>query len=103
MIVFRCVYLELMIAPVNCVSGMLYASIFTSEFGVDWQVKLPFEKLVHALRNFPEDALQPDVLLPLAYNIKVGLSPCLSVCSFVAYVSLPKDSVYTRVSLEITR
>jgi hypothetical protein len=35
-------------------------------------VKLPFEKLVHALRNFPEDALQPDVLLPLAYNIKVS-------------------------------
>ncbi|CAM6030308.1 unnamed protein product [Sphagnum balticum] len=35
-------------------------------------VKLPFEKLVHALRNFPEGALQPDTLLPLAYNIKVS-------------------------------
>ncbi|KAG0577570.1 hypothetical protein M758_5G157900 [Ceratodon purpureus] len=35
-------------------------------------VKLPFEKLVHALRNFPEEALQPDVLLPLAYNVKVS-------------------------------
>jgi len=34
-------------------------------------VKLPFEKLVHALRNFPEDALNPDTLLPLAYSIKV--------------------------------
>lgn len=35
-------------------------------------IKLPFEKLVHALRNFPEEALLPDVLLPLAYNIKVS-------------------------------
>lgn len=35
-------------------------------------VKLPFEKLVHALRNFPEDALNPDTLLPLAYSIKVS-------------------------------
>uniref|UniRef100_A0A7I4B5C9 Rab-GAP TBC domain-containing protein n=3 Tax=Physcomitrium patens TaxID=3218 RepID=A0A7I4B5C9_PHYPA len=35
-------------------------------------VQLPFEKLIHALRNFPEDSLQPDVLLPLAYNIKVS-------------------------------
>ncbi|KAL5974435.1 hypothetical protein ACLOJK_031100 [Asimina triloba] len=33
-------------------------------------VKLPFEKLVHALRNFPEDAMNPDTLLPLAYSIK---------------------------------
>ncbi|CAN6448707.1 unnamed protein product [Victoria cruziana] len=35
-------------------------------------VKLPFEKLVHALRNFPEDALDPDTLLPMAYSIKVS-------------------------------
>ncbi|KAL5993633.1 hypothetical protein ACLOJK_040885 [Asimina triloba] len=35
-------------------------------------VKLPFEKLVHALRNFPEDAMNPDTLLPLAYSIKVS-------------------------------
>ncbi|XP_027154692.1 EVI5-like protein isoform X1 [Coffea eugenioides] len=35
-------------------------------------VKLPFEKLIHALRNFPEDALNPDVLLPLAYSTKVS-------------------------------
>ncbi|BBM98327.1 hypothetical protein Mp_1g12630 [Marchantia polymorpha subsp. ruderalis] len=35
-------------------------------------VKLPFEKLVHALRNFPEDSLQPDTLLPMAYSIKVS-------------------------------
>lgn len=34
-------------------------------------VKLPFEKLVYALRNFPEDALNPDTLLPMAYSIKV--------------------------------
>ncbi|KAL8527687.1 hypothetical protein ACS0TY_005505 [Phlomoides rotata] len=35
-------------------------------------VKLPFEKLIHALRNFPEDAMNPDVLLPMAYSIKVS-------------------------------
>ncbi|EFJ27331.1 hypothetical protein SELMODRAFT_231859 [Selaginella moellendorffii] len=35
-------------------------------------VKLPFEKLVHALRNFPEDVLQPNLLLPMAYSIKVS-------------------------------
>ncbi len=34
-------------------------------------MKLPFEKLVHALRNFPKGAFQPDTFLPLAYNIKV--------------------------------
>ncbi|XP_051146359.1 uncharacterized protein LOC127261958 isoform X3 [Andrographis paniculata] len=35
-------------------------------------VKLPFEKLIHALRNFPEDAMNPDTLLPMAYSIKVS-------------------------------
>ncbi|XP_077214512.1 ypt/Rab-GAP domain of gyp1p superfamily protein isoform X2 [Tasmannia lanceolata] len=35
-------------------------------------VKLPFEKLVHALRNFPEDAMNPDTLLPMAHSIKVS-------------------------------
>eukprot|EP00262_Sarcandra_glabra_P019537 TRINITY_DN7389_c0_g1_i2.p1 TRINITY_DN7389_c0_g1~~TRINITY_DN7389_c0_g1_i2.p1 ORF type:complete len:372 (-),score=56.22 TRINITY_DN7389_c0_g1_i2:91-1206(-) len=35
-------------------------------------VRLPFEKLVHALRNFPEDAMNPDTLLPVAYSIKVS-------------------------------
>ncbi|KAL0291818.1 UNVERIFIED_CONTAM: EVI5-like protein [Sesamum calycinum] len=35
-------------------------------------VKLPFEKLIHALRNFPEDAMNPDMLLPMAYSIKVS-------------------------------
>eukprot|EP00249_Psilotum_nudum_P022436 c28518_g2_i2 orf=339-1496(+) len=35
-------------------------------------VNLPFEKLVHALRNFPEDALNPDTLLPMAYSMKVS-------------------------------
>lgn len=34
-------------------------------------VKLPFELLIHALRNFPEDAMDPDILLPLAYSLKV--------------------------------
>ena len=37
------------------------------------QVKLPFEKLIHALRNFPEDAMDPDTLLPMAYSIKVHI------------------------------
>ncbi|XP_049400965.1 uncharacterized protein LOC125864877 isoform X2 [Solanum stenotomum] len=35
-------------------------------------VKLPFEKLIHALRNFPEDAMNPDILLPMAFSIKVS-------------------------------
>ncbi|OMO88518.1 hypothetical protein CCACVL1_08333 [Corchorus capsularis] len=37
-------------------------------------IKLSFEKLIHALRNFPEDAMDPDRLLPLAYSIKVSRS-----------------------------
>ncbi|KAM3755404.1 hypothetical protein ACB098_02G037200 [Castanea mollissima] len=35
-------------------------------------IKLPFEKLIYALRNFPEDAMNPDTLLPMAYSIKVS-------------------------------
>ncbi|GAA0140114.1 GTPase-activating protein [Lithospermum erythrorhizon] len=35
-------------------------------------VKLPFERLMVALRNFPEDALDPDTLLPLAFPIEVS-------------------------------
>ncbi|KAK6913442.1 Rab-GTPase-TBC domain [Dillenia turbinata] len=35
-------------------------------------IKLPFEKLIHALRNFPEGAMNPDILLPMAYSIKVS-------------------------------
>ncbi|XP_021887995.1 EVI5-like protein isoform X2 [Carica papaya] len=35
-------------------------------------IKLPFEKLIHALRNFPAEAMDPDVLLPMAYSIKVS-------------------------------
>ncbi|XP_068302707.1 uncharacterized protein [Pyrus communis] len=35
-------------------------------------IKLPFEKLIHALRNFPDNAMNPDTLLPLAYSIKVS-------------------------------
>ncbi|XP_058778857.1 uncharacterized protein LOC131652887 [Vicia villosa] len=34
-------------------------------------VKLPFEKLIHGLKNFSEDAMNPDTLLPLAYSIKI--------------------------------
>ncbi|XP_022759326.1 EVI5-like protein isoform X1 [Durio zibethinus] len=37
-------------------------------------IKLSFEKLVHALRNFPEDAMDPDTLLPMAFSIKVSRS-----------------------------
>ncbi|GLT33986.1 hypothetical protein SLA2020_085360 [Shorea laevis] len=36
--------------------------------------QLPFEKLIHALRNFPEDAMDPDTLLPMAYSLKVSRS-----------------------------
>ncbi|CAJ1947272.1 unnamed protein product [Sphenostylis stenocarpa] len=36
------------------------------------KVKLPFEKLIHALKNFPENAMNPDTLLPLAYSIKIS-------------------------------
>ncbi|KAJ6793583.1 EVI5-like protein [Iris pallida] len=35
-------------------------------------VKLPFETLIHALRNFPEDAMNPDMLLPLAFSFKLS-------------------------------
>ncbi|KAL2564269.1 hypothetical protein AAZV13_19G033800 [Glycine max] len=35
-------------------------------------IKLPFEKLIHALKNFPEGAMNPDTLLPLAYSIKIS-------------------------------
>ncbi|KAK3018705.1 hypothetical protein RJ639_005046 [Escallonia herrerae] len=34
-------------------------------------VKLPFEKSIHSLHNFSEDAMDPDTLLPLAYSLKV--------------------------------
>lgn len=34
-------------------------------------LKLAFEKLIHALRNFPEEAMDPEKLLPLAFSIKV--------------------------------
>nr|KJB22393.1 hypothetical protein B456_004G045400 [Gossypium raimondii] len=37
-------------------------------------INLSFEKLIHALRNFPEDAMNPDILLPMAYSIKVSRS-----------------------------
>nr|GEZ32634.1 EVI5-like protein [Tanacetum cinerariifolium] len=43
-------------------------------------VKLPFEKLIHALRNFPDDAMNPDKLLPLAYSFKSG--HCLQYSAF---------------------
>ncbi|XP_047073258.1 ecotropic viral integration site 5 protein homolog [Lolium rigidum] len=35
-------------------------------------VKLPFEKLLYSLRNFPEEATDPDTLLPLAFSFKVS-------------------------------
>jgi hypothetical protein len=42
-------------------------------------LKMPFEKLVHALRNFPDELLDPDTLLPIAYSIKVR-RPCFQRC-----------------------
>ncbi|KQJ83334.1 TBC1 domain family member 10A isoform X1 [Brachypodium distachyon] len=35
-------------------------------------VKLPFEELLHSLRNFPDEATDPDTLLPLALSFKVS-------------------------------
>ncbi|GAB4827452.1 hypothetical protein Ancab_034336 [Ancistrocladus abbreviatus] len=35
-------------------------------------VKLPFEKLIHGLRNFPDEVMDPDTLLPMAYSIKIS-------------------------------
>ncbi|URE22856.1 TBC [Musa troglodytarum] len=35
-------------------------------------IKLPFEKLLHALKNFPAEAMNPDKLLPLVFSIKVS-------------------------------
>ncbi|GJS42444.1 putative starch phosphorylase [Tanacetum coccineum] len=34
------------------------------------QVKLPFEKPIHALRNFPANVMNPDKLLPLATHLR---------------------------------
>ncbi|KAK4765941.1 hypothetical protein SAY87_007583 [Trapa incisa] len=42
------------------------------KFCQDDLIKLPFEKIIHALRNFPEEAMDPDTLLPVAYSIKVS-------------------------------
>ncbi|KAF9663926.1 hypothetical protein SADUNF_Sadunf17G0102800 [Salix dunnii] len=42
------------------------------KFCHDDLVKLPFEKFIHALRNFPEGAMDPDTLLPMANSIKVS-------------------------------
>ncbi|PKU86291.1 hypothetical protein MA16_Dca002122 [Dendrobium catenatum] len=41
-------------------------------------LKLAFEKLIHALRNFPEEALDPEKLLPLAFSIKVFVTYSIS-------------------------
>ncbi|PWA81211.1 Acid phosphatase, type 5 [Artemisia annua] len=35
-------------------------------------VKLPFDKLIHTLRNFSDDAMNRDKLLTLAYSFKMG-------------------------------
>ncbi|KAL2895955.1 EVI5-like protein [Bienertia sinuspersici] len=35
-------------------------------------IKLPFEKLIQALRNFPEEVMDPNTLLPLAYSLKIS-------------------------------
>ncbi|KAF9606719.1 hypothetical protein IFM89_028095 [Coptis chinensis] len=43
-------------------------------------IKLPFEKLIHALRNFPDEAMDPDILLPMAYSIKVN---SYDICSIL--------------------
>jgi hypothetical protein len=59
---------------------------WTQEGGLGWQLKLPFEKLVHALCNFLEGALQPDIVISLTYNIKVPTTyyPWFWCCSLVS-------------------
>jgi hypothetical protein len=56
-----------------CLLWLSLESIFNrfAELLSHCQVKMPFEKLLHALRNFPEEATDPDVLLPLAISFKV--------------------------------
>ena len=49
------------------------------------QVKLPFEKLLHALRNFPEEATDPDVLLPMALTFKVINLLCKSYSLWLVF------------------
>ena len=49
------------------------------------QVKLPFEKLLHALRNFPEEATDPDVLLPMAFTFKVINLLCKSYSLWLVF------------------
>lgn len=61
--------------PFTFCSKRLMVSNFPS-----YQIKLPFEKLIHALKNFPEEAMNPDTLLPLAFSIKVIL--CF-ICSHI--------------------
>jgi hypothetical protein len=58
---------------------------WTQERGLGWQLKLPFEKLVHALCNFLEGALQPNTIMSLTYNIKVPTTyyPLFWCCSLV--------------------
>lgn len=69
-------------------------------FSFAYQVKLPFEKLIHGLKNFSEDAMNPDTLLPLAYSIKVLFLPILfNLFSLaqtnVVYCDSPKIAVPT--------
>ncbi|KAF9599296.1 hypothetical protein IFM89_036594, partial [Coptis chinensis] len=55
-------------------------------------IKLPFEKLIHALRNFPDEAMDPDILLPMAYSIKVNsydicyIPVCINIVLYVCKV-----------------
>ena len=60
-------------------------------FSFCFQVKLPFEKLVHALRNFPEGAMDPDTVLPMANSIKV-LS--FSLCGWCVFKQKQKFEFY---------
>ncbi|KAF9611987.1 hypothetical protein IFM89_037270, partial [Coptis chinensis] len=49
------------------------------------KIKLPFEKLIHALRNFPDEAMDPDILLPMAYSIKVN---SYDICYIPVYINI---------------
>ncbi|KAL6598492.1 hypothetical protein ACP70R_046191 [Stipagrostis hirtigluma subsp. patula] len=65
-------FIEEMINPSIGIKVVFQVGLALLRFCHDDLVKLPFEKLLHSLRNFPEEATDPDVLLPLAFTFKVS-------------------------------
>lgn len=50
---------------------IIIGSQFVKEYPLYYQIKLPFEKVIHTLGNFPVDAMDPVTLLPVACSVKV--------------------------------